>query len=306
MSDSTATGNACSVVSDGTLHPNANAHDMTLSALFDRFAIEVLSLHKLTSAKRERAALNAVSKKLGNSLSDTVQTSDAWGYRLQRQAEGAAPATIHFELRMLRRVLHHAAVVWGLNVPQIVVAGVLPRVKLRHERWLTAEELARVKAGAPPYLAPVITFAVETGCRISEICSLKWSQVDMQRGELKIGEQKNGKLSVLPLSTVALDTLLTIKRACAGGAPIFTKGFKPWTDGALRAEFYSAVAHAGVAPCRFHDLRHTFATRLVQAGVDLYTVQRLGRWSSYDMVQRYGHHNTDSLRKALEAVHAPR
>jgi hypothetical protein len=50
---------------------------------------------------------------------------------------------------------------------------------------------------------------------------------------------------------------------------------------------------------RFHDFRHTFATRLVQNGVDLYTVQSSGRWKTVTMVQRYARHNPESLRPGI-------
>jgi integrase len=59
---------------------------------------------------------------------------------------------------------------------------------------------------------------------------------------------------------------------------------------------------AAIKNFRFHDLRHTFATRLVQNGVDLYSVQKLGRWKNVTMVQRYAHHHTESLRAAIEMV----
>ena len=55
---------------------------------------------------------------------------------------------------------------------------------------------------------------------------------------------------------------------------------------------------------RFHDLRHTFATRLVQGGVGIYEVQKLGRWKSITMVQRYAHHYSESLRSAIEVMDA--
>ncbi|HXN07455.1 MAG TPA: tyrosine-type recombinase/integrase [Nitrospiria bacterium] len=50
----------------------------------------------------------------------------------------------------------------------------------------------------------------------------------------------------------------------------------------------------------FHDLRHTFATRLIQGGIDLYKLQRLGRWKDISMVMRYPHHYPESLRSGIE------
>ena len=66
--------------------------------------------------------------------------------------------------------------------------------------------------------------------------------------------------------------------------------------------FYPAMRKAGITRFRFHDLRHTFATRLIQAGVDVYTVQKLGRWKTISMVLRYVHHQPESLRGGAEVL----
>jgi len=70
----------------------------------------------------------------------------------------------------------------------------------------------------------------------------------------------------------------------------------------LRAAYSRTLEKAGITDFHFHDLRHTFATRLVQAGVDLYTVQKLGRWKSISMVERYAHHCPESLRPGVEVL----
>jgi integrase len=69
----------------------------------------------------------------------------------------------------------------------------------------------------------------------------------------------------------------------------------------LRA-FYPAMRKAGITRFQFHDLRHTFATRLIQAGVDVYTVQKLGRWKTLSMLLRYAHHQPKSLRGGTEVL----
>jgi len=69
----------------------------------------------------------------------------------------------------------------------------------------------------------------------------------------------------------------------------------------LRA-FYPAMQKAGITRFRFHDLRHTFATRLIQSGVDVYTVQKLGRWKTISMVLCYAHHQPESSRGGPEVL----
>jgi len=66
--------------------------------------------------------------------------------------------------------------------------------------------------------------------------------------------------------------------------------------------FDIAATRAKVNSFRFHDLRHTFATRLVQGGVGIDEVQRLGRWRNVSMVMRYAHHHSESLRSSIEVM----
>ena len=79
------------------------------------------------------------------------------------------------------------------------------------------------------------------------------------------------------------------------------KGTKIDSRNLLRA-FYKAVKKAGLEHLRWHDLRHTFATRLAQACVDLYKIQKLGRWKEISMLSRYAHHYPESLRDGVEAL----
>lgn len=70
----------------------------------------------------------------------------------------------------------------------------------------------------------------------------------------------------------------------------------------LKKEFKKAVKESGIAHFRFHDIRHTFATRLVQAGVDLYKVSKLLGHKDISTTQRYAHHYPESLRDGVEIL----
>ncbi len=70
----------------------------------------------------------------------------------------------------------------------------------------------------------------------------------------------------------------------------------------LRTSFYTVLRKVGIEDFRWHDLRHTFATRLAQAGVDLYKISRLLGHKDIKMTQRYAHHCPDSLRNGVEIL----
>ena len=81
-----------------------------------------------------------------------------------------------------------------------------------------------------------------------------------------------------------------------------SKVFTPIESGQLRRSFRLALRRAKIEDFHFHDLRHTFATRLVQAGVDLYKIQRLLGHQSPNMTQRFAHHYPESLRDGVEVL----
>jgi integrase len=117
-------------------------------------------------------------------------------------------------------------------------------------------------------------------------------------------EQKNNGKDTLPLNTQAMEVLKTRYkvRSIKSNLVFFNKMGEPLDPDNLRRSFYLYVEKAEVRKCRFHDLRHTFATRLVQAGVDLYKVQKLMRHKSPIMTQRYAHHYPESLRDGVETL----
>lgn len=129
--------------------------------------------------------------------------------------------------------------------------------------------------------------------------------MNLSRGTLDILEQKNRGTETLPLSQKALEVLKSRDkvRYISSDLVFFTgRGTAISARNLLRA-FYSARRKAGIKGLRWHDAtRHTFATRLVQNGTDIYTVQKLGRWKSISMVMRYAHHHSGSLRPGVEVL----
>ena len=115
---------------------------------------------------------------------------------------------------------------------------------------------------------------------------------------------KNGERRTIPVN----DTVLSVLRQKSKVRSLRTElvfcshVFTAMESGHLRRSFRVALGKAKIENFHFHDLRHTFATRLVQAGVDLYKVQRLLGHKSPIMTQRYAHHYPESLRDGVEIL----
>lgn len=271
--------------------------------LFARFEQEISPSHATTSARREKMAFKSLTRLLGHLEASRLGPHEAYQYRKAREQEGIQAGTLDYELRLLRQVFSTARALWGAAYADCslpVVRGVRPRIPLGRSVALDESQVRRLLLWCAPELASVVTVALETGLRISELVALTADQIDFDKGLITIEQQKNGKRSVLPLSQTALGILRqsTVQR----GGPVFLRrNGQAWTGSLLREHFKKAITEAGIRPCRFHDLRHTFATRLLERGVSMHTVQKLGRWSSVVMLQRYGHYDVEHLREALDA-----
>lgn len=147
--------------------------------------------------------------------------------------------------------------------------------------------------------------ALQTGLRQSEILSLRWKETDMSRKTITIMQSKTSEPKTIPLGDRVFAVLKERNRTVNITGYIFTtaKGTRILNTN-LQREFWKALKKAEVENFRFHDLRHTFAIRLVQAGVDLYTISKLLGHRDISTSQRYAHHNIESVSLAIEKLNA--
>jgi len=156
-------------------------------------------------------------------------------------------------------------------------------------RCLTTEEEARLMDTLPDRLRPFVALALHTGMRRGELQKLRWENVDFATSTIRITQDKAGDGRWVALKSAARTALLTVKREQKVLSPyVFCSPQGKFLHNFARA--WQPALHAAEIPdFRFHDCRHTFASRLAMAGVDLYTVQRAGGWKTAAMVQRYAH-----------------
>jgi len=219
-------------------------------------------------------------------------------YRSER-LKTVKPATVYQELSLMRRMFNVARREWKWTRDN-PVADLSFSVGNRNarERWLTQEQeqLLLDCATNPAWLRPLLIFALHTGMRKGEILNLKWKEVNFISKIVTVLKSKNGEKRSIPMSKTLYNTLQDIKVRDISGR-VF-----PISNRSLREAFKTALERAGIEDFRIHDLRHTFATRLVQNGVDLYKVKELLGHKTIAMTMRYAHHYPESLRASIEVL----
>ena len=291
-------------IAEGDWFERLPGEEKTLSELFGKYLDEHSKPNKSgKSYVRDKAIAERMVKEFGDVTVAEVSAEAIFDYKRKRREENVAPATLNKELSFLRHALE-MAVVWEWLEINPAVRIPREKVKNRMERWLAPEEEERLLDSCPEWLRDLVVFALNTGFRQGEILALTWNQVDLNRKAILFWDQKNSGRDTVPLNEKAVEVLRKIwkVRSLSSDHVFLSSNGTPFIARNVIRSFSLALEKAGIPEFRFHDLRHTFATRLVHAGVDLYTVQRLGRWRSMAMVMRYAHHSLESLRTGMEAV----
>ncbi|HID6869883.1 TPA: site-specific integrase, partial [Enterobacter hormaechei] len=216
-------------------------------------------------------------------------------------------------LAILRAILNMAVEwQWLDKAPKIST----PRIKNGRIRWLTEEESKRLFAEIAPHFFPVVMFAITTGLRRSNVTDLEWSQVDLDKrmAWMHPDETKAGNAIGVPLNETACGILR--KQQGLHKRWVFvhtTPGYR--SDGSKTADvrkmrtdsnkaWKGALKRAGISNFRFHDLRHTWASWLVQSDVSLLALKEMGGWETLEMVQRYAHLSAGHLTEHASKIDA--
>jgi integrase len=293
------------LVAEGTWCERPPVQHRQVKDLLERYLRDHSAPNKAALTHRRDHSLAAhLLRAFGEVPLDQLRPARLAEYKASRRAHGIAPKTLNDELGLLGHAYKLAIMEWEWATENPVLKIAKEKVRNCIERWLTTEEEHRLLAVSPFWLQEIIVFALHTGMRRGEILKLQWSHVDLVRRTLTILEQKNGARDTLPVNDTAMEVLqarAAVRTSSTETVFLNGAGHAREARNLLRA-FYPAMRKAGITRFRFHDLRHTFATRLIQAGVDVYTVQKLGRWKTIAMVQRYAHHQPESLRGGAEVL----
>ncbi len=163
--------------------------------------------------------------------------------------------------------------------------------------------LPRLDAAFADYLKPMVLLVLNTGLRRGEVFNLRWEDVDLKKKQIVVEgvTAKSGQSRFIALNSEAWALLKDWKEQ-AQGDWVFTSPVTDKRFDNIKRSWESLRERAGLSDFWFHDLRHTFASKLVMAGEDLYTVKELMGHSTILMTERYAHLSPEHKVSAVERL----
>lgn len=300
------------------------------SVAAERWLAEKVAHLAPRSVAIERANLKHLNPFFGKMLICDIRGEDISQYQARRLQEKAAPKTVNLELGTLRAVLRKNRLWFAIqpDVRMLRAADDVGRAISREEEFAL---LAACQSSRSRSLYSAVVLALNTCTRYSELRLLKWTQIDFAARTLTVGASKTeaGAGRVLPLNDRAFAVLgfwaaifpgrepdhyvfpsekyglaqrKDMHRGITGACVHSTDPTKP--IGRWKEAWEAAKTRAGVR-CRFHDLRHTGCTRMLEAGITFSVVASVMGWSASTtvrMAKRYGHIGQTAQRRAVEAL----
>lgn len=207
---------------------------------------------------------------------------------------------------VLLRFIFNLAKKWGVaGSIKNPTAGLKTAPDVCRERFLTHDEVRRLfsalDADENKVAACAIKLLLLTGARRNEITYAKWEYVNWERRTLLVPRAKSGRPRSIHLNSAALELLSSISRT-EGNLNIFPSQVTGRPSPSLHFPWFRVRERAGLFDVRLHDLRHSFASFLVNQGVSLYVVQGLLGHTQARTTQRYAHLASDTLSDAAEMI----
>jgi integrase len=271
----------------------------------------------------ESTNLGHLAPHFGRKLLVDISGDDISRYQAFRKEEGASPRTVNMEVGTLRGILRKHRV-WANIQPDVRM------LKTRGEigRALSADEQHRLLAACKKIrsrsLYPAVLLSLHSGLRNAELRLLRWRQIDFLEKQLIVGKSKTagGEGRVIPLSETAFKELQEWRREFPDAVPahfVFPTeryglaGEEGYLEGKVVPYAidptkpigswkvaWTAARTAAKVDCRWHDMRHTFVSRLAESQASDATIMSLAGHLSRKMMERYSHTRAEAKRAAIE------
>jgi integrase len=268
----------------------------------DLFLEEHAKVNK-RSWKTDQHRMVRLKKDFGSQPLSEISRQDVERFRA-KLAQELKPATVNRHMALLKSIFNKA-IVWG-KAQHNPVKGIKQFAEAHRIRFLTEQEEEDLKSVFPSEHWPWVEVALHTGMRRNEQFGLRWEYVNLQTRFISIPMpmSKSGKTRHVPLNDRVVEILQGLPSrlkspwvfTCSNGeTPMDSRNF-------VQRIFLPAVRKAKIEDFRWHDLRHTFASRLVMAREDIRTVQELMGHKTITMTMKYAHLSPSHLMDAVQRL----
>jgi integrase len=278
--------------------------DPTFDEVRTKFEARAVKENRPRTVKTYRECLRRLAESFGGKRMGQISTMAVQTHKHDRKKAGA-PIRANRECSVLRRLFNYCREEKLYEGPNPVDATVKffpePREKTR---VLSPQEEDRLLAKCEEPLRTLVLIGIYCGLRLaSEALTLRWSNLDLrqQRSLTVIGAYaKNGKMRMVPLNSTVREALERLPHPPNAEWVFTTRKGTPYKS--MPNGFEAACKAAGLEGVTPHTLRHTFASRLMENGVDPIKITKLAGWSSIKMLDRYAHADPTRLAEAVEGL----
>lgn len=280
-----------------------------LSKFTETFIPFASSTYSKCTVEFYEQSLNSLKSMVGDIPLTSLTMQHLDQYKVLRMHDNVSPATINRDLQALRAAMY-TALRWKL-IQQNPFAKIqfVPIPEATPTYFSKEAFQTLMKSISEPWLREIIIIGTLTGMRRGEIVNLQWEDIDVRNRIISIQSSptfktKNGKRRLIPMN----DLVYTLLRNKAGEREvtgyIFTMDGRRFLDDFVSKKLKKYVRRMFGADCKlhFHSLRHTFATWLVQGGVNIYEVQKLLGHSSVKVTEVYSHLAASELHNAVNKI----
>ena len=291
------------MLSDLTLEEHGIIEDekVTLGEFAKEYLIHKKNSTQLCTYIRDEVSVNLhLVPYFGKEYLFNISPHKIFSYQSKRLSEGVCNATVNREVACLKHLLN-TGVTWKRIKANPIKA--VPKLKEPpgRLRYLALEEINKLLGFCPdpPHpLRAIVTVALTTGMRKSEILGLKWEYIKPDNRFIILPVTKNNTVRVIPMNDTVLRALTELPTESE---------FVFWNArgkhlGDVKRSFATACRRAGIENFRFHDLRHTYASHLAMRGVHMRALQELLGHKDIKMTQRYSHLSPDQLQGAVRLL----
>ena len=268
--------------------------------LFKDYAQEFLRWAKVNkkykSYLRYLTSIKQLIPFFGNRYMCDLKRKDIENYKAKRK-EKVSAATINRDLACMKKMYNNAIADELVEINPVVKIEFF-KEPARSPNFLSEEQAGCLLTACDNNASKTfVVLGLNTGMRLNEMLSLKWEQINFKDEMITLRDTKNNKEDSIPMNEMVLEQLQSLEQKSE--YVICKKDGTRYID--FRKQWIKLIKKANLVNITPHVLRHTWATALVRAKVDLMTIMELGRWSDLRLVNRYSHidgdHRTREIKK---------